>query len=418
MEKVFLIGWKDLIVTFRDRAALVLMLVAPFALTLGLGFITGRFSGSSNSGVSDIPVILVNLDEGQLGKGLVDLFQSKDLARLVTPTVMDNQVSARRQVNADQAAAAVIIPDGFTQSIIPPAGSAPSSPVVQIELYTNPTRPTSVGIIKTILESYLSRVEVGRVAGQVAVTQLISQGLVQAQDAAQIGSQVGARQAQASQSSASITLKPVTASGEVVQFDPLAYMAPGMALLFLMFTASNGGRSLLSERTLGTLPRLLVSPTSGFQVLGGKIFGIFLAGTVQMLILIGASTLLFQLNWGDPLGVVVLVPAAVIGAIGWGMLITALAKTPGQVNAIGSAVMLIFGILGGSFISLDNMPGWFQAVSKITPNSWGLDGFTTLAMGGRLADILLPVAALLLMGAILFTGAALFYNRRGGLTQS
>jgi hypothetical protein len=34
-------------------------------------------------------------------------------------------------------------------------------------------------------------------------------------------------------------------------------------------------------------------------------------------------------------------------------------------------------------------------------------------MGGRLADILEPVVALLVMGAVLFTIAALIINRRG-----
>jgi ABC-2 type transport system permease protein len=122
---------------------------------------------------------------------------------------------------------------------------------------------------------------------------------------------------------------------------------------------------------------------------------------------------LFQLRWGDPLGVVLLVLAAVAGATGWGMLITALARTPAQVTSIGSALTLIFGILGGSFISMDNMPGWFQALGKITPNAWGIQGFTTLAMGGSLADILVPIAALLIMGVVLFTIAVLIFNRRG-----
>jgi ABC-2 type transport system permease protein len=245
------------------------------------------------------------------------------------------------------------------------------------------------------------------------VTQLINNGLIQAQDAARIGGEIGARQANAAGSSMAITLKNVTNSGEAVKFDVLAYMAPGMALMFLMFAVSNGGRTLLTERAQGTLPRLLVSPTSTSQVLGGKVFGIYLTGVAQMLILILTSTLLFRLSWGDPFGVLILVLAAVIGAVGWGMLITALAKTPGQVSAVGSAVMLTFGILGGSFISLDNMPGWFRIVSKITPNSWGIDGFTTLAMGGQLADILGPVAALLVMGAVLFSIAVLIFNRRG-----
>ena len=100
-----------------------------------------------------------------------------------------------------------------------------------------------------------------------------------------------------------------------------------------------------------------------------------------------------------------LVLAAVVGATGWGMLITALAKTPGQVGAIGSAVMLIFGILGGSLHQPGIMPEWFQLLSKITPNAWGLDGFTTLALGGGLADILEPVLALLVMGAVLFAAS-------------
>ena len=52
MRKLFLIALKDLRLIFRDRSALVLMLLAPFLLTIGLGFVTGRFSGSNNTGIS------------------------------------------------------------------------------------------------------------------------------------------------------------------------------------------------------------------------------------------------------------------------------------------------------------------------------------------------------------------------------
>ena len=71
MKKMFLIGWKDVRLALRDSTALVLMLAAPFLLTLGMGAITGRFSGSSNVGISDVPVVLVNQDEGELGQALV-----------------------------------------------------------------------------------------------------------------------------------------------------------------------------------------------------------------------------------------------------------------------------------------------------------------------------------------------------------
>jgi len=412
MKKIFLIGWKDVRLAFRDRAALILMLLAPFALTVGMGAVTGRFSGSSSSGISNIPIVVINQDGERLGNALVELFQSKDLSGLVKPTLSTDIAAARKLVDDDKAAAVVIVPVGFTRSIIPAAGDVPGG-VVQVQLYTNPTAPTSVGIIKTILEDFLGLVETGRVSGNVAVSELLKHGLIQVSQAAQVGEQIGTSQADSPEQNALIQLNSTTNSGAAISFDTLAYMAPGMALMFLMFTVSNGGRSLLAERGLGTLPRLLVTPTSGAQILAGKVFGIFLTGVAQMLILILSSTLFFQLKWGDPWGVLILVLAAVFGAAGWGMILTALAKTPGQVGAAGSALMLIFGILGGTFVSLDNFPDWFRTLSKITPNAWGLDGFSTLAMGGTLADIGEPLLALLVMGGLLFGAALLLFNRKG-----
>ena len=84
MKKVFLIGWKDVRLAFRDGPALILMLAAPFILTVGLGFVTGRFSGGAG-GLSDIPVIVVNQDGGQLGDALANVFTSADLKGLVEP---------------------------------------------------------------------------------------------------------------------------------------------------------------------------------------------------------------------------------------------------------------------------------------------------------------------------------------------
>lgn len=411
MKKVFLIGWKDLKVTFRDRTALIFMLLAPLALTIGLGFVTGSFSQSSGS-LSGIPVILVNEDQGMLGEELITLFQSDDLKTLVTATVSTDLEQARKMVDEDQSTAVVVIPAGFTDSIIPEAASGVTGPLVRLELYTNPTRPTSAGVIKTILEQYLSQVEVGRIGAEVAVSQLITKGLINPAQAAAAGAQIGTDLASA-QAASHITVRQSTGTENPVEFNMLAFMAPGMALMFLMYTTSNGGRMLLYEKKHGTLPRLLISPTTSAQVLGGKLFGVFLSGVVQVLLLVIACGLLFQLNWGNPLAVFLLVVAAVIGATGWGSLVTAVSKTSGQAASIGSAIMLTFGILGGSFFNIEYMPAWIRIVSRITPNAWGISGFTTLATGGTLADILLPIGALLLMGLLLFSLSAFLLRRRG-----
>ena len=86
-------------------------------------------------------------------------------------------------------------------------------------------------------------------------------------------------------------------------------------------------------------------------------------------------------------------------------------------SAIGSALMLTFGILGGTFINMDNMPVWFRHVTKITPNAWGVDGFTTLALGGGLHDILTPILALLVMGLVLFAVAVILVQPARAVTE-
>ena len=415
MKKLLLIGLKDIKLVFRDRAALTFMLLAPFLLTIGMGFVTGRFSGGS-SGLSDIPVIIVNLDNEQLGDALEEVFSSEELADLMEPTASSDAEAARRQIDDDEASAAVIIPAGFTLSIIPANDTVFDQNYVEpepvkIEVYTNPSRPTSAGVVKAIVDEFVSRVEEGHISGMTSILQLAAGGFLTSANAETEGRNLFQNSNETE--STAIALKANTQGAEAVEFDILAYMAPGMALLFLMYTVSYGGRSILQERSQGTLPRLMISPTSNAQVLGGKVLGIFLMGVAQVGILILASTIFFRVQWGDSLGVLALILATALGATGWGMLITALARTPAQVASVGSAVMLIFGILGGSFINLEQMPSFLRTISKITPNAWGLDGFTTLALGGTVSNLKEPITALLIMGVVLFGIAVVLFNRQG-----
>ena len=108
MKKILTIAWKDFIILFRDPGELILLLITPFALTLAMNAAFGGSGG--NPTLTDIPVAIVNHDDGQFGKTLVQLFQSDDLATLVEPTLLEDDTAARTLVDDDQAAAAVIIP--------------------------------------------------------------------------------------------------------------------------------------------------------------------------------------------------------------------------------------------------------------------------------------------------------------------
>jgi len=76
-------------------------------------------------------------------------------------------------------------------------------------------------------------------------------------------------------------------------------------------------------------------------------------------------------------------------------------------------VMLIFGILGGSFTNMQLLPSSIQFLARITPNYWGLQGFTTLAAGGNYNGIVTPLLWLSGMFLLLFAIGVILFSRRG-----
>ncbi len=194
MKKILQIGWKDLTVIFRDRAALILMLGAPFLLTLGMGLVTGRLSAGSGA-LEAIPVVIVNQDSGELSQSLVELLISDDLGGLLKPSAAADPAEAHRQVEDDQVSAAVIIPAGFTASILPDA-SGKTGKVVMIEVYANPARPIGAGVVQSIVAGFLSQVETGQAGGQVTAEQLMQSGRADGLQAMQVAMEIGAHLAQ------------------------------------------------------------------------------------------------------------------------------------------------------------------------------------------------------------------------------
>ncbi len=408
--KAFRIAFKDLTIAFRDRMGLLLMLAAPVVLTFGMALVSGRLSGSSGPALADIPVVIVNLDSGEIGNNLAEAFSSEGLAALLEPQTAADVASGRALVDANKAAAAVIIPAGFSTAV---TGGTQPSDAERIEVYANPEREVSAQVVTAIVESFVQQVELGRISGQVAVEQMIGAGIITPAQAQETGLAVGERAATRTDSGVPVRLVSIEEStaGEV-EFDPMAYFAPSMAIFFLMFTVSLGGKSLLEEKSTGTLARLSSAPIREAEILGGKMLGIYLTAFAQMAILIVINAVLFRVTFGDPLALAALVAVLAAAATGWGILLAALARTPGQVTSVGSAMMLTFGVLGGNFVAVSGMPEWFRLIGKITPNAWGLDGFVALGMGDGLPQIAGILAGLLIMAAVLFLASVWILRRR------
>lgn len=407
MKKLFAVAWKDVRLTFRDSSALIMMLATPFALTLAIAFAFGGLGGSGPT-LNKIPLVVVNHDGGQFGQIVVDVFMSEDLADLLDPTIVLDDASARSLVDGDKATAVVIIPRGFSERVLATSG-APSV----VEVYRHPTRAISAGVVQGIVEQIIGRLAAGVAGGQVAVTQLAMSGALPPQQAMSQGQQIAQRVAAEVSDTQLITLASETATrGNGSDFNWLLYMVPSTAIMFLMFTVTSGGRSLLAERDGGTLPRLLSTPTSAAHIVGGKVAGIYLTGLLQMGILLTAGTLLFGIDWAAPLAVALLTMALVAAATGWGAVLAAYSRTASEANQLGTMVALASAMLAGNFMPRQYLPAWLRTAGYVTPNAWGLEGFNSLTAGGGLSDVTVPIVALLGLGAVLFVAALIAFRRQ------
>ncbi len=412
MKSIY-IALKDTLIRFRDRNGLLLMLAAPLVLALICGAAFGGLTGSgaAASPITDIPVAVVNADRGEFGQQVVEILFSADLAELLAPVQVTDVAAARAQVERGDVRAAVVIPAGFSEAVTSQAGAATA-----IRVFTDPTSTYSPLIVRSIVEQIANGFSAGIVGGRVGVAQLLEQSQALGPALAQLPAAVAEASGRSAAQTAGIELATSTVGTEEQAggFNALAYFAPSMAILFLMFTIFEASRSILGEEREWTLQRMLSTPTGFGAILAGKIGGVFLTGVLQLGVLIGASALFFRLNWGHSLlGLMLLVIGTVAAAASLGALITALARDAAQAGIIGSAVALIFAILGGNFLDSSAYPAWLQPLSKLTINRWALDGFTDLSMrGGGFSDVLPEIAVLFSIAAVLFTLAVWRLPRR------
>ncbi len=445
MRKLQTLAVKEVKLVLRDVSAIVTMLATPLVLTLAIGAAFGTGTG----GLSDVPVLLLNQDDGKMSQFVEETLFSPDLEDLLAPELVTDEASARARVEADEVAALLIIPADFTDHLLPLAGpvrdrlgvdlltldaqSAAALPEEMqqeigrlhletletergsavVEIYASPNRRISAGVIRGIVSQVLDQMNVTTRGTGIIVEELISRsgGVPTAGDvgAVRMLSTVGEKLVGVGDGEVTVRIEVVSPSGR--GFSWLDYSATSMAVLFLMFAVTAGGRTLLADRQRGILPRLLVSPTLPLTILAGKMSGIFLTGLMQIFVLWGATALVGA-YWGAPLGVIAAIVALVLCATGVGALISAWAQNASQAGAIGTAVTLVASASAGSFVPRMNLPGWVQTMSLIAPNAWGIEIFSALQRGQGLVEILPLLAGTLVLTIAYYAAALLGYRRQ------
>ena len=212
----------------------------------------------------------------------------------------------------------------------------------------------------------------------------------------------------------------VTAFGEALFPPTLGRFdlgASSQLVLFVFLTALAGSAALILSRQLGISRRMLSTPTSTGTIVVGEGTGRWAVAMVQGLYIIVVTFLIFRVDWGDPLGaVLILITFSAVGA-GAGMLMGAVFSNDAQASGIGIILSLGLAALGGAMLPIELFSPTMQKVAHITPHAWALDGFAELVRrNGTVVDILPELGVLTAYAVVLLALAA--WRLRVALTRA
>ncbi|HSQ38250.1 MAG TPA: ABC transporter permease [Acidimicrobiia bacterium] len=377
---------KDIRQRLRDRSAYLWGIAAPF----GLAAIFSLLFGDLVSAAADFSYAVADEDGGSAARVFVEqVLAPLDEEGVFTIEEVGSAAEARARAEDARVNAAFVIPAGFSQAVAASGTSA-------IEVVANVDSPIAGEVGRAVAGQFVGEINaVGTSLGTYFAV------LGRAPEPGEAGALVEAAMAVPSP----LSLGEVETATKELSIR--TFYAAGMAILFLFLTVQFGVLGLLEERQNGTMGRLLAAPISRRSIVVGKALTSFILGLVSMAVLVVGSTWLLGAEWGNSLGVAILVLAGVIAAMGVMFVVAAFARTPEQAGNLQAIIAFVLAMLGGCFFPIAQAGGFLETLSLLTPHAWFLRGLGDLAAGGG-AGAVFPAAFYLVLFGLVIGGLAQF----------
>lgn len=155
-------------------------------------------------------------------------------------------------------------------------------------------------------------------------------------------------------------------------FDRIAISMLGIIPFIVMFLIT--AIAMQRERVSGTLERLMTTPMSKLDLLGGYGTAFSFAAAGQAAVASVVAFWLLKLHAaGNPLLVVLIAMVVAVLGVALGLLASAFARTEFQAVQFMPLVVAPQLFLCGLFVPRGQLPGWLHAISNVLPLSYAVD---------------------------------------------
>ncbi len=447
MRAVLTLVRKDFIHFFRNKAAVSLTFIVPFAMIYLFGQIFGV--NRKESGPNGIPLAVVNASASPAAAKLVDALKAEKSFRVITEyTLPDGK--QRPLVEDDlrpilQGAGAWI----RFALVIPADVGGENSFGLHLKLLSNPRNEVETKTVDGMLQKTIfshvpelighslqasSRRFLGEerfttfnrtVAGAISTTWGGDEAEIERRIAAgdfgfgslnkapAAGENPAGSDAKADLFSRIIQIEREQVVGAKVKNPAATNLVGGWAIQFLLFALTSSVTSIFRERDTGIFQRLLSTSVTRAQILWSKfIYGVGL-GLLQLVALFAAGGTLYGIDVIGHLPLLSLVCFCAAGAsTSFAMLVSAIAPNAESANAMSTFVIMLMSALGGAWFPLTFMPAFLQQFSQFTLVYWSMEGFSAVLWANNSFVQLLPILGVLVaITAVVMIVAIWRFNR-------
>jgi ABC-type transport system involved in multi-copper enzyme maturation permease subunit len=313
-----------------------------------------------------------------------------------------------QEVAEEEIAAAVLIPDGFGESLL--AGQAVPVTVVG----SGQTGFTVESEVQRGAARLLSAVQAAHISVQTAR----DQDLLSPEAGQQAHFEQAFALAMEAWASPPVSIRYDESSALAEDEEPdtnymvFAHASPGMMAQFAIAGLIGAAGILVVEKKTMSLQRLLTTQMSRGQILAGHYLAMFAMIFLQLSVLILFGQLFLSLPYlRQPLATVLMTAVTALFCASLGMLIGTAARSEEQVVVFSLVPMFLLSALGGAWVPLEFTPETFQRVAYLTPIAWVMDGYKDILVRGQGLEALTTALLILLAYAAGLLALALWRFR-------
>jgi ABC-2 type transport system permease protein len=436
---------KDIKKIIYDKKLLAVIVVMPIILMTILGFSLRNMFGVSEGSVGGIKVAVVKnyqVDEDIIrfksiinnsmmslddktkktiidempnvngDKILFDFLDSDDIQKILDYTVV-KEIKAREMLSSKEVDAVIIVPQDYVYNTYMNY-MMPVRNKVQIDILKNSDNNFKGSLVQGLVNSFIQVMNNYCLNREVFINQvtkydnlqLAINGMSYLMDEFNDNLEINA---------ISVNNINVEKKKNITSFQ---YYAAAIMAMFLLYSASTGGRFPLEEVKDITLPRERVAGVGKLKILASNFYMMVILCCIQSIIMIGYSKLILNINWGDMKLILftVLVTSFAVGGIGVLIsVLTLVTKDYKIANLFEFGVIQFMALIGGSFVPVEVLPKVIQKLSLFSINGVAIKMYTNIMRGVPLSGLLNYALILVGMGTLFITVATIIANRKGAI---